>query len=119
LGAKWSRRHGPDWIPNYPTGVVPAEYRGKLRRLIFCETMDGVKVVRTWLYPSPNRKAYGRMLNFVSFCLSAAVSGFLLPRPDIVIATSPQLLVGITGWWLARCKRVPFVFEVRDLCRNR
>jgi glycosyltransferase involved in cell wall biosynthesis len=32
-----------------------------------------------------------------------------------VIATSPQLLVALSGWWLARWKRVPFVFEVRDL----
>jgi colanic acid biosynthesis glycosyl transferase WcaI len=38
-----------------------------------------------------------------------------LSRPDVVIATSPQLLVALSGWWLARCKRVPFVFEVRDL----
>jgi colanic acid biosynthesis glycosyl transferase WcaI len=36
-------------------------------------------------------------------------------RPDVLIATSPQLLVGLSGWWLARTKRVPFVFEVRDL----
>jgi glycosyltransferase involved in cell wall biosynthesis len=26
-----------------------------------------------------------------------------------------QLLVGLSGWWIARWKRVPFVFEVRDL----
>ena len=32
-----------------------------------------------------------------------------------MIGTSPQLLVALAGWWLARCKRVPFVFEVRDL----
>jgi glycosyltransferase involved in cell wall biosynthesis len=38
-----------------------------------------------------------------------------LDRPDVVIATSPQLLVGLAGWWVARCKRVPFIFEVRDL----
>src|SRR5208282_4614104 len=30
-------------------------------------------------------------------------------------ATSPQLLVALSGWWLAWWKRVPFVFEVRDL----
>jgi glycosyltransferase involved in cell wall biosynthesis len=41
--------------------------------------------------------------------------GISLPRPDVIIATSPQLLVGLSGWWLARFKRVPFVFEVRDL----
>jgi glycosyltransferase involved in cell wall biosynthesis len=33
----------------------------------------------------------------------------------VVIATSPQLLVGLSGWWIAHWKRVPFVFEVRDL----
>jgi glycosyltransferase involved in cell wall biosynthesis len=36
-------------------------------------------------------------------------------RPNVLIATSPQLLVGLAGWWLARIKRVPFIFEVRDL----
>ena len=36
-------------------------------------------------------------------------------RPEVVIATSPQLLVALSGYWLARMKRVPFVFEVRDL----
>jgi glycosyltransferase involved in cell wall biosynthesis len=32
-----------------------------------------------------------------------------------VIASSPQLLVGLSGWWLARRKRARFIFEVRDL----
>jgi len=102
-------------FPNHPTGVVVPEYRGKFRRLVACEKIDGVNVVRTWLLPFPNRKAHERMLNYSSFCASAAATGMFLSRPDVVIATSPQLLVGLSGWWLARCKRVPFVFEVRDL----
>jgi colanic acid biosynthesis glycosyl transferase WcaI len=102
-------------FPNHPTGVVPPEYRDKFRRLVVREQRDGVKVVRTWLLPFPNRKAHQRMLNYSSFCVSAASTGPFLPRPDVVIATSPQLLVGLAGWWLARSKRVPFVFEVRDL----
>ena len=102
-------------FPNHPTGVVPPEYRGKLRRLVMREKFEGVNVVRTWLLPLPNRKSYERMLNYSSFCLSAAGTGLFLSRPDVVIATSPQLLVGLSGWWLARAKRVPFVFEVRDL----
>src|SRR5260370_8198073 len=36
-------------------------------------------------------------------------------KPDVIIATSPQLLGALSGWWLAFWKRVPFVFEVRDL----
>jgi glycosyltransferase involved in cell wall biosynthesis len=102
-------------FPNHPTGVVPPEYRDKFRRLIAHEQTDGVNVVRTWLLPFPNRKAYERMLNYSSFCASAATTGLFLSRPDVVIASSPQLLVAVSGWWLAQWKCVPFVFEVRDL----
>ncbi len=102
-------------FPNHPTGVVPLEYRKKFRRLLARERIDGVNIVRTFLLPFPNRKAHERILNYCSFCLSAAGTGMFLSRPDLVIATSPQLLVGLSGWWLARRKHVPFIFEVRDL----
>jgi colanic acid biosynthesis glycosyl transferase WcaI len=102
-------------FPNHPTGVVPADYRRKFHRLVARENVVGVKVVRTWLLPFPNRKTYERILNYSSFCLSAAASGLFTGRPDVVIASSPQLLVGLSGWWLARCKRSRFVLEVRDL----
>jgi glycosyltransferase involved in cell wall biosynthesis len=102
-------------FPNHPTGLVPLEYRSKFRRLVTREHVNGVSVVRTWLFPFPNRKAHERMLNYSSFCVSACTSGMFVRRPEILVATSPQLLVGLSGWWLARTKRVPFVFEVRDL----
>jgi len=102
-------------FPNHPTGVVPREYRPKMWRLSIREKSDGVNVVRTWLLPFPNRKAYERMLNYSSFCISSAIAGLRLAPHDVVIASSPQLLVGLSGWWLARCKGSRFVFEVRDL----
>lgn len=102
-------------FPNHPTGVVPAEWRSRLRRMIYQEKVGGVDVFRTWLWPLPNRKAHERMRNYASFCVSAALRGMTLPRPDVIIASSPQLLVGLSGWWLHFARRVPFVFEVRDL----
>lgn len=102
-------------FPNHPTGIVPAEYRRKLRRFVAREKTNGVNVIRTWLLPFPNRRTYERALNYTSFCLSAAVAGLFVAPPDVVIASSPQLLVGLSGWWLARCKRSRFIFEVRDL----
>ena len=102
-------------FPNHPTGVVPVEWRSRLRGLLYKETVDGVRVVRTWLWPLPNRKAHERIRNYASFWVSASVSGLGLQSPDVVIGTSPQLLVALSGWWLAWWKRVPFVFEVRDL----
>ncbi len=102
-------------FPNHPTGVVPEEWRARLRGLHHTETIDGVRVVRTWLWPLPNRKAHERIRNYASFCFSAAISGLFIARPDVIVATSPQLLCALAGWWLAFWKRVPFVFEVRDL----
>ena len=102
-------------FPNHPTGVVPEQYRLKFRRGMVREKTNGVNVVRTWLLPFPNRRTYERMLNYSSFSLSAAATGLFTERPDVVIASSPQLLVGLSGWWLARCKRARFIFEVRDL----
>ena len=102
-------------FPNHPTGIVAPEYRAKLRRLVCRERIDGIDIVRTWLFPCPNRKAHERLLNYLSFVLSSCITGIFLRRPDVVIATSPQLFVGLTGRWLGWIKRVPFVLEVRDL----
>ena len=102
-------------FPNHPTGVVPPEWRARLRRLVYHEQVAGVNVFRTWVWPLPNRKSHERMRNYASFCVSAALRGLALSRPDVIIASSPQLLVGLAGWWLAFAREVPFVFEVRDL----
>ena len=39
-------------VPNYPTGIVPPEYRGRILRE---EMLDGVRVVRVWSYASANK----------------------------------------------------------------
>lgn len=102
-------------FPNHPIGVVPQEWRRRSRRLVYHEKVGKVNVYRTWLWPLPNRKSHERMRNYASFCVSAALRGMVLARPDVIIATSPQLLVGLAGWWLAFSRQIPFVFEVRDL----
>jgi colanic acid biosynthesis glycosyl transferase WcaI len=102
-------------FPNHPDGVIRPEYRRQFRRLIFRERVQDVNVVRSWLLPFPNRKPLERILNYSSFLASAATTGSFLGAPDAVIASSPQLLVGLAGWWIAKLNRVPFIFEVRDL----
>jgi len=102
-------------FPNHPTGRVYPGYRSRIWRFVSTEDMNGVKVVRTWLLPRPNRRAWDRILTATSFMASACVTGPLLPRFDVAIATSPQLLVGIAGWWRRLIRGTPLVFEVRDL----
>jgi glycosyltransferase involved in cell wall biosynthesis len=102
-------------FPNHPTGIVPSEWKSRLRHLAYKERIGQVNVFRTWLWPLPNRKAHERIRNYSSFCVSAALRGLTLPRPDVIIATSPQLLVGLSGLFLSSTRGIPFVFEVRDL----
>lgn len=103
-------------FPNHPEGVVHRDYRRKWRRGFSREDRRGVKVSRTWLLPAANRGVWGRVANYSSFALSAALAGpFVAPRRGVVIGTSPQLLVGAAGYAVARSKGLPFVFEVRDL----
>ena len=102
-------------FPNHPTGIVDPRYRKRFRRLHCREWLGNVEVVRTWLWPMANAQIWKRAICYFSFFLSACVAGLFLDRPDVIIATSPQLLVGLSGWFLARVFGVPFVFEVRDL----
>lgn len=98
--------------PNVPAGVV---YRGYRNRLLQRETMDGIRVVRVWTFIAPNRGVIRRSLNYASYMISAFFAGLFLPRPDILIATSPQFFCGWAGLMLARLRRLPFILEVRDL----
>ena len=100
-------------FPNHPAGII---YDGYKLRPYQREVVDGVKVIRTYLYPAPNKGILKRCLNYSSFMASAALAGCFAGRKiDVVIATCPQLLVGVAGWFISRKRRVPFVMVVRDV----
>jgi glycosyltransferase involved in cell wall biosynthesis len=98
---------------HHPTGVKAARDRWVLTRR---ESAYGIDIVRTYVYAAANKGVIKRMASYASFMFSAMTLGRLrVARPDVVIATSPQLLCAVAGWALARSYLVPFVFEVRDL----
>lgn len=99
--------------PNCPDGVVFAGYRNKLRSQT--EMIDGIRVVRVWTWIAPNKGMVFRILNYISYMLSAVWSALWLPRPDVVVSTSPQFFCGWAGVWYHWLKRVPFVLEIRDI----
>ncbi len=100
-------------VPNYPTGIVLAEYRG---RLIQQEVRDGVKVIRAWSYTSPNKGFLRRIIAQLSFaCLAPVFGGKAIGLPDIIIVESPPLFDAIAARIIAWFKRCPFIFLVSDL----
>jgi glycosyltransferase involved in cell wall biosynthesis len=99
-------------VPNHPTGTLFPGYRN---RLLQEETIDGIRVIRTWMYLTANNGFLRRTLNHVFFAVAAIFSSFRADRPDVVVATSPQFFCGIAGAVIAGLKRRPFVLEVRDL----
>ncbi len=100
-------------MPNHPTGIIHEGYRG---RAFVEENYYGVRVVRTWIYAAANRGRVRRSLAYASFATSAVAWGQLFTRrPDVIVATSPQFLCAVAGHAIATVRRVPFVFEVRDL----
>lgn len=100
-------------FPNHPAGVIHPEYRGSVFREEF---VDGVRVLRTWVYAAANKGFVRRILNYLSFMFSAIIlAGPRVGRADVVIGTSPQMFVAVAAWLLAVWKRARFVFEVRDI----
>ena len=98
-------------VPNFPLGKPQAPYRN---RLYMQETINDIRVIRVWSFLAPNRGVVLRALDFASFAFSGFIAG-LFQKPDIIVATSPQLLTAVTGHLLGRVKGCPWVFEVRDL----
>jgi glycosyltransferase involved in cell wall biosynthesis len=75
----------------------------------------GVEILRAHTYPSLHKSFVHRVLAFVSFMTSSFFIGLGVKNVDLVWGTSPPIFQGMTAWLLARLKRVPFLFEVRDL----
>ncbi len=98
--------------PNFPKGQV---YDGYRNRLWCSESMDGIQVIRVWSYITANQGFLKRTLDYVSYMVSATLAAPFVRRTDIVVGTSPQLFTTCAAYLVSRYKRVPFVFELRDL----
>jgi glycosyltransferase involved in cell wall biosynthesis len=100
-------------MPNYPRGEVFPEYRG---RFSMKEEIDGVKVVRSWIFASKSKGKIPQLTSYFSFVFSALFAGvFRLPRADLLICESPPLFLGFTALLLKSAKSAKLVFNVSDL----
>ena len=99
-------------VPNFPLGKVFNGYRNRWHQT---ESVDGIRVVRVKTFISANRGVVLRSLDFLSFGVTGLVAGLLETRPNVVVATSPQLFAAVAGHAVGALRRLPFVFELGDL----
>lgn len=100
-------------FPNYPTGRL---YDGYRLRPYLREKVRGVVVHRLPLYPSHDASAVRRILNFLSFMVSATVMAPILARRcQVALVYSTPATVGMAGIALRSLLRRPFVLYVQDL----
>lgn len=101
---------------NYLTGKVPPKYKGK--RFIQEQYQPGLDILRCKVTESYNANFLGRLWAYFSFVWFSIIGGIFKlkgKKYDVILVTSPPLFVGITAWVLSKVKRVPYLFEIRDL----
>ena len=99
-------------VPNFPKGEVFGGYHNRLWQ---AEEMSGIRVIRVWTYVTANEGFLKRILDYLSFMLSAFLAALFMRRVDIIIGTSPQFFTAVAAFMASLVKRRPWVFELRDI----
>ena len=95
-----------------------SEKKPEYKKKHFIQKQQGkIKVWRCHVSESYNKSFAGRLWGYFSFMFSSMWAGLFKTKDkfDVVVVTSPPLFVGLSGYVISVFKRIPFVFEVRDL----
>ena len=98
--------------PNFPKGKVFEGYRNRLWQQ---EAVSGIRVIRVWTYITANEGFIKRTLDYLSFMVTGFFASMFVRRVDIVVGTSPQFFAVCAAYMTSLLKRVPWVFELRDI----
>ncbi|MFI0794541.1 glycosyltransferase family 4 protein [Micromonospora rubida] len=100
-------------VPNYPRGIVYEGYSARRRSV---EVRDGIRVLRTPLYPSHDRSAFGRALNYASWAASSSLLGArALRNADAALVYSSPVTATAAAMMAKLRWRTPYVTMVIDL----
>ena len=107
------RLHVVTALPWYEHHAVEQQWRG---RLVRHEKTPWGRITRVHPFPTDKRNLRARALGFAGFTGLASLRAMLTrPRPDVVLAMSPPLPIGLAGLAVARVRRAPFVFNIQDV----
>lgn len=100
-------------FPNHPTGVIPENYKGKFSME---EEMDGIRVLRSYVYATPNEGFVKKTIGHISFMFSSFFQSFFkVSNPDVVVVSSPTFFSMFSASAYSIFKRAKLVLDIRDL----
>lgn len=101
-------------VPNRPVGRIYKGFENGTNRQT--TTSDGYKIIRCphWLI-GPSRLLINRVLENLTFGLSAAWATWRQGRPDVLIVETWPLFGVQCAAFLARWWRIPFLYYVQDV----
>ncbi len=99
-------------FPHYPSGTIARPFRN---RPLHVGYEDGVRVVRSVVYPTPNSGFARRLANHAVFAAGALATCAASGPLDVVVAETPPLFTAYAGVLYARAKRAALALNVSDL----
>lgn len=100
-------------LPWYRQHAVEPGYEGKLVRY---EDVRWGRIARMHPFAAKDKRdLLRRAAAFVGFSALGAAMGARGPKVDGVIAVSPPLTLGLTGWATALARHAPLVFNIQDV----
>jgi glycosyltransferase involved in cell wall biosynthesis len=99
-------------FPHYPDGEIKPPYRNRPLRV---ERVDGVRILRSWVYAAPNRGFARRLANHASLATAALAAAPAGGPADVLLVETPPLLLAGAAIAYARAKRARLVLNVADL----
>lgn len=78
-------------------------------------TSDGKDIVYCPTIKMKKKTTAMRMLNQLSFAFSSVLCAGKAGRADVVLTTSPPVLISMAGWIIAKMKGAQLVYDVRDI----
>lgn len=113
---QYLKKHGHELVivashVNYQTGQSTGQQRG----MSVEENIGGVRVLRSYIYPTLHRSYFWRTISFLSFMFSSIWTSLQVKDADLIMGTTPPIFQALSAWFVAFLRRKPFLLEVRDL----
>lgn len=84
-------------------------------RLLQRSNYHGIEVLHAWM-PRKGKSILLRIFAWLGFHAISTIAGLLTRfKPDVVLAPSPPLTIGVSAWLLGLRHKCPFIYNVQEI----